>query len=74
MAPRDETVDLEAFGRFSELTWPIPYLLSLRHTSMKGRTTRGQIIVISGVTGAMTAFFLVVAWIADKIEVDAAHP
>jgi hypothetical protein len=51
----------------SPMTWLIPYLLSLRHTSMKGRTTRAQVIVITAVTVAMTAFFLVVAWISDKI-------
>ena len=51
----------------SPMTWLIPYLLSLRHTSMKGRSTRAQVIVISSVTIGLTAFLLVVAWISDQI-------
>jgi hypothetical protein len=50
--------------------WPmayfLPYLLSLRYTSLKGRRARTQTVVIAGLGAGLTAFFLLVAWLGTN--------
>jgi hypothetical protein len=45
----------------------LPYLVSLRYTSLKGRSSRAQTILIGGLGVALAAFFVLVGWIGTKI-------
>jgi hypothetical protein len=45
----------------------LPYLLSLRYTSLSARSGRTQAVTIAGLGTALTAFLLAVAWIGTRI-------
>jgi hypothetical protein len=45
------------------MTYFLPYLVSLRYTSLKGRSHATQAILIASLGTLFTAFFLLVAWI-----------
>ena len=45
----------------------LPMLISLRWTSLKGRSNRTQAIFIGGFSIGLTAFFLLVEWIGRQI-------
>ena len=47
--------------------WLFPYLVSLRYTSLKGRSAAAQAIFVIGFGTALTLFILLVAWISTKI-------
>jgi hypothetical protein len=49
------------------MTYLIPYLVGLRYTSLKGRSSRAQTIFIVGFSFVLTVFMLAVAWVATKI-------
>lgn len=49
------------------MAYLFPYLLSLRYTSLKGRSARAQTIVIGGLGAALAAFFVLIGWIGAKI-------
>ena len=49
------------------LTYFLPYLVSLRYTSLKGRSPRAQAIFIAGLSTALATFLLVVGWITTKV-------
>ena len=49
------------------MTYLVPYLAGLRHTSLKGRSRRAQTITIVGLSAALTTFVLLVGWITTKI-------
>jgi hypothetical protein len=49
------------------MSYFLPYLLSLRYTSLSGRSGRTQAVLITGLCVAATVFFLVIGWIASKI-------
>jgi hypothetical protein len=49
------------------MAWFLPYLLSLRYTSLKGRSARTQTIFIAGLGGTLTVFLLLIGWIAARI-------
>ena len=49
------------------MTYLLPYLAGLRYTSLKGRSRRAQLILIVGLSAALTTFLLLVGWITSKI-------
>jgi hypothetical protein len=49
------------------MTYFLPYLISLRYTSLKGRSAAAQAILIVGLGAAFTAFFLLIGWIGKSI-------
>jgi hypothetical protein len=51
----------------SPMTFFLPLLLSLRYTSLKGRSARAQTTLIAGFSATLAAFFLLVGWIGTKI-------
>jgi hypothetical protein len=51
----------------SPMTFFLPLLLSLRYTSLKGRSARAQTTLIVGFNATLAAFFLLVGWISTKI-------
>jgi hypothetical protein len=61
------------FGRneyamaLSPMAWFLPYLLGMRHTSLKGRSPRAQAILIVGSSTVLAAFLLVVGWVGARI-------
>jgi hypothetical protein len=44
-----------------------PFLLSLRYTSLKGRSARAQTVLIVGLGAALAAFFLLVGWVGANV-------
>ncbi len=49
------------------MTYLFPHLVSLRYTSLKGRSPRAQMILIIGLSAALTTFLVLVGWITTKI-------
>jgi hypothetical protein len=49
------------------MTYILPFLLSLRYTSLRGRSGRTQAVFVTGLGTLLAAFLLVVAWIGAKI-------
>jgi hypothetical protein len=49
------------------MAYLLPYLFSLHYTSLKGRSTRAQAILIGGLGVALAAFFVVVGWISTQV-------
>jgi hypothetical protein len=52
---------------FSAMAFLVPYLFSLRYTSLKGRSLRTQSIFIGGMTLVLTLILGSAGWIASKI-------
>jgi hypothetical protein len=52
---------------FSAMAFLVPYLVSLRYTSLKGRSLRTQSIFISGMILMLTLILGTAGWIASKI-------
>jgi hypothetical protein len=52
---------------FSAMAFLIPYLFSLRYTSLKGRSPRTQTIFIGGTILMLTLILGTAGWIASKI-------
>jgi hypothetical protein len=52
---------------FSAMAFLVPYLFSLRYTSLKGRSLRTQSIFIGGMILVLTLILGTVGWIASKI-------
>ena len=52
---------------FSAMAFLVPYLFSLRYTSLKGRSLRTQSIFIGGMTFVLTLILGTAGWIASKI-------
>lgn len=50
-------------GALAPMAYLLPYLVSLRYTSLKGRSTTAHAILVIGFGTALTLFFLLVAWI-----------
>ena len=51
----------------SPMTYLFPYLMGLHYTSLKGRSTRAQAILIGGVTGTLVALLLLAGWISTTL-------
>lgn len=52
---------------FSTMAFLLPYLFSLRYTSLKGRSPRTQGIFIGGMILVLTLILGTAGWIASKI-------
>lgn len=52
---------------FSALAFMIPYLFSLRYTSLKGRSAKTQAIFIGGMTLVLIAIFSIAAFIGSRL-------
>jgi hypothetical protein len=52
---------------FSAMAFLVPYLFSLRYTSLKGRSLRTQSIFIGGMILTLTLILGTAGWIASKI-------
>jgi hypothetical protein len=52
---------------FSAMAFLVPYLFSLRYTSLKGRSLRTQAIFIGGMILVLTLILGTAGWIASKI-------
>ena len=52
---------------FSAMAFLVPYLVSLRYTSLKGRSPRTQSIFITGMIVVLTLILGTAGWIASKI-------
>jgi hypothetical protein len=52
---------------FSAMAFLVPYLFSLRYTSLKGRSRRTQSIFIGGMILTLTLILGTAGWIASKI-------
>lgn len=52
---------------FSAMAFLVPYLFSLRYTSLKGRSLRTQSIFIGGMMLVLSLIFGAAGWIASKI-------
>jgi hypothetical protein len=52
---------------FSAMMFLVPYLLSLRYTSLKGRSLRTQSIFIGGTILVLTLMLGTAGWIASKL-------
>jgi hypothetical protein len=51
----------------SPMAYLLPMMISLRWTSLKGRSNRTQAIFIGGFSVVLTAFFLLAAWVNGQI-------
>jgi hypothetical protein len=60
--PRSPYVDAVA-----PMAFLAPFLLSLRYTSLKGRSARAQTVLIVGLGAALAAFFLLVGWVGANV-------
>ncbi len=47
------------------MTYVLPYLVGLRYTSLKGRSSRAQTILIVGLASVVTGILLVAGWITN---------
>jgi hypothetical protein len=52
---------------FSAMAYLVPYLISLRYTSLKGRSLRTQSIFIGGMILVLTLILATAGWIASRI-------
>jgi len=52
---------------FSAMAFLVPYLFSLRYTSLKGRPMRTQSVFIGGMILVLTLILGTAGWIASKI-------
>ncbi len=52
---------------FSAMAFLVPYLFSLRYTSLKGRSPRTQSIFIGGMILILTLILGTAGWLASKI-------
>lgn len=52
---------------FSAMAFLVPYLFSLRYTSLKGRSLRTQSVFIGGIILVLTLILGLAGWIAAKI-------
>ena len=52
---------------FSALAFLVPYLFSLRYTSLKGRSAKTQAIFIGGMTLVLIAIFSIAAFIGSRL-------
>lgn len=51
----------------SPMAYFFPTLLSLRYTSLKGRSARTQTLFIGGLASVLAVFFLLVGWLGTRI-------
>jgi len=67
MAMRIRLGDRTYVDAFSAMAFLVPYLFSMRYTSLKGRSLRTQSIFIGGMILVLTLILATAGWIASKI-------